>query len=102
MPCGRQSQTAGTITKWLKAEGDEVNEYDAVLELSTGTLYASGDARAGDETKMIVELTEVGYVGKILAAEGDTAEVRTYSRAASGTGRSRLRPGSCQNIPAQC
>lgn len=65
------------MTKWLKAEGDEINEYDAVMELSTDTLYAPGDAPVeGAPVEMIVELAEVGFVGKLLAAEGDFVEVR--------------------------
>lgn len=64
------------MTKWLKVEGDEVNEYDAVLELSTDSLYAPGDAPVeGASVDMIVELTESGFVGKLFVAEGDTIEV---------------------------
>lgn len=66
------------MTKWLKVEGDEVNEYDAVLELSTDSLYAPGDAPVeGAPVDMIVELAESGFVGKLFVAEGDTIEVRT-------------------------
>lgn len=70
-------QTRATVTKWLKAEGDEVNEYDAVLELSTDSLYAPGDAPdEGAAVDMVVELTEYGFVGKLFVDEGDTVEVR--------------------------
>lgn len=69
-------QTRATVTKWLKAEGDEVNEYDAVLELSTDSLYAPGDAPVeGAPVDMVVELAESGFVGKLFVAEGDTVEV---------------------------
>lgn len=68
-------KTTGTVTKWLKAEGDEINEYDAVLELSTDSLYAPGDAPTDGPTNMIVELAEVGFVGKLFAAVGDTVKV---------------------------
>eukprot|EP00752_Nemacystus_decipiens_P013840 g12287.t1 len=68
--------TRATVTRWLKAEGDEVNEYDAILELATDSLYAPGDAPVeGAVVDMIVELTECGFVGKHLVAEGDTVEV---------------------------
>lgn len=70
-------QINGRVTKWLKTEGDEINEYDVVMELSTDTLYASGDA--GTSTHMIVEVTEAGFVGKIFAQEGDTVEVSEKS-----------------------
>lgn len=65
------------MTRWLKAEGDEVNEYDAILELTTDSLYAPGDAPVeGAAVDMVVELTEYGFVGKLFVAEGDTVEVR--------------------------
>ena len=64
------------MTKWLKAEGDEINEYDAILELSTDSLYAPGDAPVeGAAVDMVIELAEYGYVGKFLVAEGETVEV---------------------------
>lgn len=70
-------QTRATVTKWLKKEGDEVNEYDAILELRTDSLYAPGDAPVeGAAVDMVVELTEYGFVGKLFVAEGDTVEVR--------------------------
>lgn len=74
-------QTRATVTKWLKKEGDEVNEYDAVLELSTDTLYAPGDAPVeGASVDMVVELTEAGFVGKLFVAEGDSIEVQEMER----------------------
>ena len=64
------------MTAWLKAEGDEINEYDTIMTLSTNSLYAPGDAPVeGAEVEMIVELAEAGVVGKLLVAEGDTVEV---------------------------
>lgn len=64
------------MTKWLKAEGDEINEYDAILELSTDSLYAPGDAPVeGAAVDMVIELAESGYVGRLLVAEGETVEV---------------------------
>ena len=75
--CTHYLQTRATVTRWLKAEGDEVNEYDAILELSTNSLYAPGDAPVDSAAvDMIVELTEYGFVGKRFVAEGDTVEVK--------------------------
>lgn len=69
------------MTKWLKEEGDEVNEYDAVLELSTDTLYAPGDAPVeGASVDMIVELAEAGFVGKLFVGEGDSIKVQQIER----------------------
>lgn len=66
----------GKVTKWLKGEGDEVNEYDPIMELSTTTLYAEGEEPVeGAAVDMIVELAEAGYVGKLLVQEGETVKV---------------------------
>lgn len=86
-------QTRATVTKWLKAEGDEVNEYDAVLELRTESLYAPGDAPVeGAAVDMVVELTEYGFVGKLFVAEGDTVEVRRRCPRTGDCTASRIGP----------
>lgn len=72
---GLGEQTEGKITAWHKAEGDEVSEYDVVMEITTTTLYAAGGDGEGAPVKMIVELVEAGFVGKLLVAEGATVEV---------------------------
>lgn len=68
-------QTEGKVTAWHKAEGDEVSEYDLAMEITTSTLYAAGGDGEGTPVKMIIELVEAGFVGKLLVAEGDTVEV---------------------------
>lgn len=75
LPAARCHKTSGKITKWLKAEGDEINEYDPILELDTDSLYDEGQAPRSGPTAMIIEITEAGYVGKLFAEEGDLIEV---------------------------
>ena len=70
-----RGQTEGTITAWHKAEGDEVDEYDTMMEITTDSLYAAGDGGEGGPVKMVIEVVEAGFVGKLLAAQGDTVEV---------------------------
>jgi pyruvate/2-oxoglutarate dehydrogenase complex dihydrolipoamide acyltransferase (E2) component len=35
MPQLGESVVEGTVTKWLKAEGDQVDEFEALLEVNT-------------------------------------------------------------------
>jgi pyruvate/2-oxoglutarate dehydrogenase complex dihydrolipoamide acyltransferase (E2) component len=55
----------GTITKWLKAEGDSVTQGEIIVEIET--------AKAVEEVAAPV----TGVLAKILLAEGETAEVNT-------------------------
>ncbi|CAN0055967.1 unnamed protein product [Ascophyllum nodosum] len=75
MPKLSPSMTEGTITAWHKAEGDEVDEYDTMMEITTDSLYAAGDGGEGGPVKMVIEVVEAGFVGKLLAAQGDTVKV---------------------------
>ena len=55
----------GTISRWLKAEGDSVTQGEVIVEIET--------AKAIEE----VESPATGVLTKILLAEGETAEVHT-------------------------
>lgn len=64
------------MTKWLKKEGDAVNEYDPVLELQTDSLYGESDkAESKGPTEMVVEMAEAGFVGRVLIKEGEEVDV---------------------------
>jgi pyruvate/2-oxoglutarate dehydrogenase complex dihydrolipoamide acyltransferase (E2) component len=54
-----------TVTKWLKREGDEVKEYDPLVEINT------------DKVDTEIPSPVTGTVLKILAAEGATAPVNS-------------------------
>jgi 2-oxoglutarate dehydrogenase dihydrolipoamide succinyltransferase (E2 component) len=63
MPQLGESVQEGTISKWLKAEGDQVNEFDPLLEINT------------DKVDTEIPSPTSGILLKILVAEGDTVQV---------------------------
>jgi len=63
MPQLGESVVEGTITKWLKKEGDQVEEDELIVEIST------------DKVDSEVPSTAAGVLQKILVQEGDTAQV---------------------------
>ncbi len=65
LPQFGESVVEGTITKWLKAEGDEVEEYEALVEVNT------------DKVDTEVPSPADGTLLKILVAEGVTAAAGT-------------------------
>jgi len=58
MPALSPTMTEGTLSKWLKAEGDAVESGDLLCEIET------------DKATMEVEAVDEGVIGKILVAEG--------------------------------
>ena len=79
MPQMGVSVSEGTITKWLKAEGEQVEADEALLEIST------------DKVDTEVPSPASGIVTQILVPEGETVEVGT-KLAVIGGGRSRTPP----------
>ena len=65
MPQMGESIAEGTITKWLKSAGDNVDRDEALLEIST------------DKVDTEIPSPAAGVLGKILVDEGQTVEVGT-------------------------
>jgi pyruvate/2-oxoglutarate dehydrogenase complex dihydrolipoamide acyltransferase (E2) component len=65
IPKAGMGTTEGTITAWLKAEGDLVTEGEVIVEVET--------AKAIEE----IPAPATGVLTRILLAEGETAEVFT-------------------------
>src|ERR671933_980785 len=65
MPQMGVSVSEGTITKWLKSEGENVEADEALLEIST------------DKVDTEVPSPGTGVVQQILVQEGETVEVGT-------------------------
>src|SRR4029078_2603403 len=65
MPQMGVSVSEGTITKWLKAEGEQIEADEALLEIST------------DKADTEVPSPASGIVTQILVQEGETVEVGT-------------------------
>ncbi|MDQ3940955.1 MAG: 2-oxo acid dehydrogenase subunit E2 [Actinomycetota bacterium] len=83
MPQLGETVVEGTITKWLKKEGDEVAADELLVEIST------------DKVDSEVPSSESGTIEKILVQEGETVKVGTPlvligdgSGAGSGNGQS--------------
>ncbi len=69
-----QGMEAGTITKWLKAEGDEVKKGEPLYELDTDKVTQEVEAEAtGVLIKIAVQEGEV-EVGRTIAFIGDAGE----------------------------
>ena len=60
-----EAMTSGTITKWLKKEGDRVEKGEAIFELET------------EKVNFRVEAEESGILSKVTAKEGDEVAVGT-------------------------
>src|SRR5512132_598854 len=65
MPQMGVSVSEGTITKWLKSEGEEITADEALLEIST------------DKVDTEVPSPATGVIQQILAQEGETVAVGT-------------------------
>src|SRR3990170_4127709 len=65
MPQLGETVVEGTITKWLKQEGDQVEADELLVEIST------------DKVDSEVPSSETGVLQKILVQEGETVKVGT-------------------------
>src|SRR3569833_1373490 len=63
MPALGESVTEGTVTRWLKQEGDQVEVDEPLLEVST------------DKVDTEIPSPVAGVLSKILVAEDETVEV---------------------------
>ena len=74
MPALGESVTEGTITRWLKAEGDDVAVDEPLLEVSTDKVDTEVPSPvAGKLTKILVQEDETVPVGAELAIVGGEA-----------------------------
>src|SRR4051812_22312797 len=75
MPRLGESVSEGTVTRWLKQEGDEVQADEPLLEVSTDKVDTEIPSPAsGVLTKIVVGEDETVAVGAELAVIGDGAE----------------------------
>src|SRR3954469_649807 len=58
MPALSPTMTEGTLSRWLKKEGDSIKAGDVIAEIET------------DKATMEVEAVDEGVLGKILVADG--------------------------------
>ncbi len=75
MPQLGESVVEGTVSRWLKREGDTVNEYEALLEVSTDKVDTEVPSPAsGTVLKIYVEEGETVQAGVLLAVIGEPGE----------------------------
>src|SRR5437762_12096828 len=86
MPRLGESVTEGTITRWLKQEGDRVEADEPLLEVSTDKVDTEIPAPAsGVLERIVVREDETAEVGGELAVIGDGASGAGAAPAATGT-----------------
>jgi len=74
MPALGESVSEGTVTRWLKAEGDHVNVDEPLLEVSTDKVDTEIPSPvAGTLTKIVVQIDQTVPVGAELAIIADGA-----------------------------
>ena len=74
MPALGESVTEGTVTRWLKAEGDQVAIDEPLLEISTDKVDTEiPSPAAGVLAKIVVAVDQVAAVGAELAVINDGA-----------------------------
>ena len=74
MPALGESVTEGTVTRWLKAEGDQVEVDEPLLEVSTDKVDTEIPSPvAGTVSKLLVGEDETVPVGAELAVIGGGA-----------------------------
>ncbi|MCG8916857.1 2-oxoglutarate dehydrogenase, E2 component, dihydrolipoamide succinyltransferase [Actinokineospora sp. PR83] len=75
MPALGESVTEGTVTRWLKQEGDTVEVDEPLLEVSTDKVDTEiPSPAAGVLTKILAQEDETVEVGAALAEIGDASE----------------------------
>ena len=90
VPSLGESIVEATIGKWLKHEGDRVNQGEALVELET------------DKVNMEVSADQSGVLQKILKQEGDTVEVDEVLGIIGESSKARAAPaGNGQKIASE-
>src|SRR5215212_5671614 len=89
MPQMGVSVSEGTITKWLKTEGEPIARDESLLEIST------------DKVDTEVPSPGEGIVAKILVAEGETVEVGTVLAVIAPEGAEVSAPAPAEAPPEE-
>jgi 2-oxoglutarate dehydrogenase E2 component (dihydrolipoamide succinyltransferase) len=84
MPALGESVSEGTVTRWLKAEGDHVNVDEPLLEVSTDKVDTEIPSPvAGILQKIVVQIDQTVPVGAELAIIADSATARVAAPVAA-------------------
>jgi len=75
MPSLGEGVVEGTISSWLKKEGDEVKQYEPILEIETDKVTTEATAEVdGTLLKILISESSTVEVGTILAYIGEPGE----------------------------
>ncbi|CRZ13752.1 dihydrolipoamide acetyltransferase [Mycolicibacterium neworleansense] len=86
MPALGESVTEGTVTRWLKQEGDTVELDEPLLEVSTDKVDTEiPSPAAGVLTKIVAQEDDTVEIGGELAVIGDAGEAPAAAPAPEGT-----------------
>jgi pyruvate dehydrogenase E2 component (dihydrolipoamide acetyltransferase) len=103
MPALGESVTEGTVTRWLKQEGDEVAVDEPLLEVSTDKVDTEIPSPvAGTLTKILAQEDDTVEVGGALAVVGgsvDSSGSATSPDAAEDEAAQRSEPSTEQAVP---
>lgn len=102
MPQLGESVVEGTVTRWLKGEGDSVDEFEPLVEINTDKVDTEVPAPAsGMVLKVYVEEGETVEAGRLLAVIGKPGEAVPPSPAAErkGNGKSAAAPATAPAAP---
>ena len=104
MPALGESVTEGTVTRWLKQEGDQVAADEPLLEVSTDKVDTEiPSPAAGTLTKILVgedETVEVGAELAVIGGGGGRLQQRASQEQPPSRSRSRSSPPQ-QEQPAR-
>jgi 2-oxoglutarate dehydrogenase E2 component (dihydrolipoamide succinyltransferase) len=105
MPALGESVTEGTITRWLKNEGDRVEADEPLVEVSTDKVDTEIPSPAsGVVSRILVPVDEVAQVGAELAiidGDGDGAPAAPAQQESSAQQEAPAQEAPAQEAPAQ-
>lgn len=69
----------GIVVKWLKKEGDAIDMYDLLCEVSTDTLVTAEfkEGAFAGTVNLLIESQEYGVLSRVLVQEGQCVKVGT-------------------------
>ncbi|MCB9421990.1 MAG: 2-oxo acid dehydrogenase subunit E2 [Ardenticatenaceae bacterium] len=101
MPEMGEGVIEGTVARWLKAEGEQVDQYEAVLEIETDKVTTEATAEeAGTLLEILVAEGETVPVGTVLAVIGQPGEEISADGKQNGTAVSPTPPNQPTITPS--
>jgi 2-oxoisovalerate dehydrogenase E2 component (dihydrolipoyl transacylase) len=91
-----------TVTKWLKQEGEQVNELEPLLEVNTDKVDTEIPAPAsGTVLKIVMAENAPAKVGQVLAWIGEPGETLSSEQSAAGGEAAKVEPKPETKSPAK-